>query len=136
MDDDKAKGIIDKTIEAVEEFAREVSDVAKHMIDPPEPLKPGDEVIMLPMADGGMFAPPMTPQYVVVHHPRKSRAKKVATKASKTAAKTTAKKSAKKTAKKASPKKAKKAKKAKATAVKKKTGKKVVKKKKAKKAKR
>jgi hypothetical protein len=134
MDDDKAKGIIEKTIEAVEEFASEVSDVAKHMMDPPEPLKPGDEVIMLPMADGGMFAPPMTPQYVVVHHPRKSRARKVAKKTQKPPAKKAAKKPAKKAAKKVSPKKAKKSK-AK-SAVKKKSGKKVAKKKKAKKAKR
>jgi hypothetical protein len=44
MDDGKDKGIIEKTIEAVEEFASEVKDTAKHMMDPPEPLKPGDEV--------------------------------------------------------------------------------------------
>jgi hypothetical protein len=131
MDDDKAKGIVEKTIEAVEEFASEVSDAAKHMMDPPEPLKPGDEVVMLPMADGGMFAPPMTPQFVVIHHPRNSRSKKVATKTSKTTAKKTAKKSAKK---KASPKKAKKLE-AK-SAVRKKAGKKAAKKKKAKKARR
>jgi hypothetical protein len=55
--DDKDKGIIQKTIEAVEEFASEVKDAAKHMIDPPEPLKPWDEVVMMPMTDNGLFGP-------------------------------------------------------------------------------
>jgi hypothetical protein len=50
MDDDKDNGIIEKTIESVEEFASEVKDAAKHMMDPPEPLKPGDEVVMMPTA--------------------------------------------------------------------------------------
>jgi hypothetical protein len=132
MDDDKAKGIIEKTIEAVEEFASEVSDAAKHVMDPPDPLKPGDEVIMMPMADDGMFGPPMTPQFMVIHHRRKSRAKKAAKKTSKAAAKKTAKKSPKKAAKNA-PRKRKKTKKPKAKSiVKKKTGKKVAKKKKSK----
>ena len=76
MDDDKDKGIIEKTIEAVEEFASEVKDTAKHMMDPPEPLKPGDEVVMMPSLDDGMFGPPTTPQFMVIHHPRKSSAKK------------------------------------------------------------
>jgi hypothetical protein len=130
MDDDKDKGIIEKTIEAVEEFASEVKDTAKHMMDPPEPLKPGDEVVMTPSLDDGMFGPPTTPQFMVIHHPRKSSAKKAPKKNAKTAAKKTAKKSAKKkTAKKS-------AKKAKAkSAVTKKTAKKVAKKKKAKKSK-
>jgi hypothetical protein len=127
MDDDKDKGIIEKTIEAVEEFASEVKDTAKHMMDPPEPLKPGDEVVMMPTADYGMFSPPPTPQFMVIHHPRKSRAKK--------AAKTTAKKTAKKSAKKNTAKKPAKKVKAK-SAVKKTTAKKVAKKKKAKKSRR
>jgi hypothetical protein len=125
---DKDKGIVEKAIEAVEEFASEVKDAAKHMMDPPEPLKPGDEVVMLPMADDGMFGAPVTPQYMVVHH-RKKRAKK----APKKTAKKTAKKSAKKAAKKVSPKKAKKSK---AKSAVKKTTKKAAKKKKAKKSKR
>ena len=127
MDDDKDKGIIEKTIEAVEEFASEVKDTAKHMMDPPEPLKPGDEVVMMPTADYGMFSPPPTPQFMVIHHPRKSRAKK--------AAKTTAKKAAKKSAEKDTAKKPAKKVKAK-SAVKKTTAKKVAKKKKAKKSRR
>jgi hypothetical protein len=115
----------------VEEFASEVKDTAKHMMDPPEPLKPGDEVVMMPSLDDGMFGPPMTPQFMVIHHPRKSTAKKVAKKAVKTAAKKTTKKSTKKkTAKKS-------AKKAKAkSAVNKKTVKRVAKKKMAKKSRR
>jgi hypothetical protein len=137
MDDDKDKGIIEKSIEAVEEFASEVKDAAKHMMDPPEPLKPGDEVVMMPTADYGMFSTPPTPQFMVIHHPRKSRAKKAAKKTAKTAVKKTTHKSAKTTAKRSSKKTA--AKKwnspAKAPA-KKTTGKKAVKKKKTKKSRR
>jgi hypothetical protein len=128
MNDDKNKGIIEKTIEAVEEFATNVSDAAKHMMDPPDPPKPGDEIIMMPMADAGMFGPPMTPQFMVIHHRMKSRAKKVAKRTSKKAAEKTGKKSVKKVAKKVSTKTTKKSK-AKSTA-KKKTGKQVAKKKK------
>jgi hypothetical protein len=127
---DKEKGVIEKTIEAVEEFASEVKDAAKHMMDPPEPLKPGDEVVMLPARDDGMFGAPMTPQFMVVHH-RKKRSKKAPKTAAKTATKKTAKKSAKKATKKVPSKKAKKSK-----AVVKKTTKKVAKKKKVKKSKR
>jgi hypothetical protein len=129
MDDDKGKGIIEKTIEAVEEFASEVKDTAKHMMDPSEPLKPGDEVVMMPTADYGMFSPPPTPQFMVIHHPRKSRAKKAAKKTAKTAAKKTTKKSAKTTAKRSSKKTAAKKWKSPAKApTKKPTGKKAVKK--------
>ena len=130
MDDDKDKGIIEKTIEAVEEFASEVKDTAKHMMDPPEPLKPGDEVVMMPSLDDGMFGPPMTPQFMVIHQPRKSGAQKAPKKIAKTTAKKTAKKSVKKAAKKVLSKKS--AKKSKAE--KKKAAKKVAKKKKAKKS--
>jgi len=94
--DDKKKGIIEKTIEAVEEFAHEVTDAAKHMLDS-EPLKPGDEVVMIPSPDYGMFGVPSPPHFAVIHHPTKSPAKK---KAAKTAVKKPAKKSTKKTAKK------------------------------------
>jgi hypothetical protein len=130
MDDDKDKGIIEKTIEAVEEFASEVKDTAKHMMDPPEPLKPGDEVVMMPSLDDGMFGPPMTPQFMVIHRSRKSSAKKAPKKTAKTAARKTAKKSVKKAGKKVSSKKS--ARKSKTE--KKKAAKKVAKKKKAKKS--
>jgi hypothetical protein len=123
---DRDKGIVEKTIEAVEEFASEVKDAAKHMMDPPDPIKPGDEVVMMPQTDDGMFGAPMTPQFMVIHH-RKKRSKKAPKKTAKTAAKKTAKKSAKKATKKVPTKKAKKSK-----AAVKKTTKKVAKKKKAK----
>jgi len=109
---DKDKGIVEKTIEAVEEFASDVRDAAKHMMDPPASLKPGDEVVMLPARDDGMFGAPMAPQFMVIHH-RKGRSKKPPKKVAKTAAKKTAKKSAKKAGKKAAKKVAKKKKKAK-----------------------
>jgi hypothetical protein len=108
--DDKDKGIIEKTIEAVEEFASEIKEAAKHMMEP-EPLQPGDELVMLPIEDTGVLGVPMPPQYVVVHHPRKASGKKGA----KTAAKEPAKKSAKTTVKRAAKKKA--SKKAKAKSV-------------------
>ena len=126
---DKDKGIVVKTIEAVEEFASEVKDAAKHMMDP-DPVKPGDEVVMLPMADDGMFGASMAPQFMVIHH-RKGRSKKPPKKAAKTAAKKAAKKSAKKAAKKVSPKAVKKSK-----SMVKRTTKKAARKKKAKKSRR
>jgi hypothetical protein len=122
---DKDKGIVEKTIEAAEEFASEVKDAAKHMMDP-DPVKPGDEIVMLPTADDGMFGAPMAPQFMVIHH-RKARSKKSPKKAAKTSAKKAAKKSAKKAVKKVAPKTAKKSK----AVVKKKT-KKAAKKRKAK----
>jgi hypothetical protein len=90
MDDDKDKGVLQKAIEAVEEFAHDVKDVAKHMMEPPEPLKPGDEIVMMPTADYGMFSPPVPPQFVVIHHPKKSRAKKAAKKPAKKSSKKSA----------------------------------------------
>jgi hypothetical protein len=133
---DKEKGVIETTIEAVEAFASEVKDAAKHMMDPPEPLKPGDEIVMLPMANDGMFGGPLTPQYMVVHHPKK-RSKKAPKKTVKAAAKTTKKRAAKKssTKKKKAAKARKPAGKYKAIG-KRKPGKKALKKKKAKKSRR
>jgi hypothetical protein len=134
--DEKEKGVIEKTIEAVEAFASEVKEVAKHMMDPPAPLKPGDEIVMLPMANDGLFGAPPTPQYIVVHHPKR-RSKKAPKKTVKAAAKTK-----KPPAKKSSTKKKKKAANGKKPASKyngigkKRPGKKTGKKKKAKKSKR
>jgi hypothetical protein len=123
----KDKGMVEKTIEAVEEFVSEIKDAAKHMMDPPDPFQPGDELVMLPpMVDTGVLGVPMPPQYVVVHHPRKASGKK----GEKTAAKKPAKKSAKTVARTAAKKKA--SKKAKASVVKKAA--KTVKKQKAKKS--
>jgi hypothetical protein len=132
MDDDKDKGIVEKTIEAVEGFASEVSDAAKHMMPPPEPLKPGNQVVMMPMAAAGFMGDSTMPPFVIISRPRKSRAKKAA----KTTTKKTAKKSARKSAKKKKAAKSwKSASKYKAIG-RKKPGKKAVKKKKAKKARR
>lgn len=128
MDGDKDKGVIEKAIEAVEDFATDVKEAAKHMMDSPGPLKPGDEVIMMPVLDDGMFGTPVTPQFMVIHHRKKPRAKKASKKNAKAAVKKAAKK---KTATKASPKK-----KSKAKSTAKKTTKKTTRKKKTKKSRR
>jgi hypothetical protein len=124
---DKDKGIIEKTIEAVEEFASEVSAAAKHVMDP-EPIKPGEQVVMLPSMNSGMFGEPVLPAFVIIPRRRKSRVKKMET--------TPVGKTTKNVAKK-SPKKKKAAKPSKATShkrviLRKKSSKKAVKKKKAK----
>jgi hypothetical protein len=135
MDDDN-KNLVEKTIETAKHLAQVASDAAKHAMEP-EPVKPGDEVVMMPTTDTGLFGPPPTPQFMVIHHPKKSSAKKAPKTIAKTAAKKAAKKSAKKTAKKSSKKTAAKKSRSPAKApAKKPTGKKVVKKKKAKKSKR
>jgi hypothetical protein len=131
MDGDKS--IIEKTIEAVKDIAAIASEVA-HKATEPEPIKPGDEVVMMPMAVTGFMGDNMMPPFVVIRHRRRSRAKKAPLKTAKTAAKKAAKKSVKKIAKKVAPKKAKKSK-AKSP-VKKKAAKKVAKKKQAKKSRR
>jgi molybdopterin converting factor small subunit len=91
MSDDKDKSIIERTIETAKEIASSVSDVAKHVMEP-EPLKDGDEIIMMtpmPMAEMGMLGTSMTPQFVIIPGRKKSR-----TKASKKVAKKAAKKTA------------------------------------------
>jgi hypothetical protein len=131
--DDKDKGIVEKTIEAVEEFVSEIKDAAKHMMDPPEPLQPGDELVMLPTVDNGMLGAPLTPEYVVVHRPRKALGKKAAKTSPKKAAAKPARTIARKTARK---KAAKNPKKSKAKTIAKKHANKAVKKTKAKKGRR
>jgi hypothetical protein len=126
--DDKDKGMVEKTIEAVEEFVSDIKDAARHMMDPPEPLRPGDELVMLPpMVDTGVLGAPMPPEYIVIHHPRKASGKKGAKTAAKKSAKTVARKAAKKKA-------AKRPKKSKAKSAARRNAKKAVKKKKAKKS--
>jgi hypothetical protein len=73
---DKDKGIIEKAIETVEELASEVSAAAKHVMDP-EPIKPGEQVVMLPSMNSGMFGEPVLPAFVIIPRRRKSRAKKM-----------------------------------------------------------
>lgn len=87
------KSIVQKTVDAVKEFAATVSEMANKAMEP-EPIKPGDEVVTMPMAATGFPGDTTVPSFVVVRKqkraPRKSRAK---------AAKQTDKKSVKKTKK-------------------------------------
>jgi hypothetical protein len=92
MDDDK--NIIEKAIEAVKDIAHVASEAAKHAMEP-EPMKPGDKVVMLVPESGGLLGEAPLPQFIVI--PRKKRQTK---KASKKSAKKTAKNATKKTAKK------------------------------------
>jgi hypothetical protein len=130
-DDKDDKNFIEKTINAVKEIAHTASEAAKHAMEP-DPLKPGDKIVLMPMVTDGMMGESMMPPLVVVRRQKKApktSSKKPANKAAKkTAKKKTAKKSAKKNA----------AKKWRSSAkvAKKKTGKKAVKKKKATKSKR
>ena len=127
MDDDK--NIIEKTIEAVKDIAHTASEAAKHAMEP-EPIKPGEEVVMLAPQGDNLLGESAMPQFIVI--PRKRSRRK---KAAKTVAKKTNKKAAKKSAKKQAAKKWKSP--AKAAAKKtKQSGRKTVKKKKAKKSKR
>jgi len=126
MDDDKNdKNLIEKAIEAVRDIAHTASEAAKNAMEP-EPIKPGDKVVLTPMVTDGMMGESMMPPFVVVR--RQKKAPKKAKKPAKKVARKTRKKFAKKSA----------AKKRKATAnvAKKKSGKKAVKKKKAKRSKR
>jgi hypothetical protein len=89
-DNDHDKSIIEKTIEAVKTIA---SDAAKKALET-EPLRPGEQVMMLPLMDSGLATEPMMPPFVVLPR-RKSRAKTALT-AKKAAKKPAAKKSSKK----------------------------------------
>jgi hypothetical protein len=55
MDDDK--NIIEKTIEAVKDIAHTASEAAKHAMEP-EPIKPGEEVVMLAPQGGNLLGEP------------------------------------------------------------------------------
>jgi hypothetical protein len=120
MDHDTEKSLVDKTIAAVKHIAEIATHAAEHALDP-EPLKPGETVVMLPPANDGLLGAPEMPTYVVVPARTKSRKKASANKVrAKKAAKTSARKS-----KKAAPKKnAKKTSKTSAKKAVKKTGKK------------
>jgi hypothetical protein len=100
MHDDTEKSLVDKTIAAVKHIAEIATHAAEHALDP-EPLKPGETVVMLPPANDGLLGAPEMPTYVVVPARTKSRKKASATKV---AAKKAAKKSTSKS-KKAAPKK-------------------------------
>src|ERR1019366_6848521 len=99
MDGDKDdKSVIEKTIEAVKEIAT-IASKAAHKAMEPEPIKPGDEVVMMPMAATGFMGDTMMPPFVVVPRKKKSSKKKTPKPAAKKPANKSVKKAAKKTAK-------------------------------------
>jgi hypothetical protein len=100
MDDDNDdKSIIEKTLEAVKDIAAVASE-ATHKAMEPEPIKPGDEVVVMPMAAAGFMGEAVMPPFVII--PRRANApEQISKKAPKTAKKST-KKTAKKSAKKSS----------------------------------
>jgi hypothetical protein len=87
------KSIVEKAVEAVKEFAATVSDAADKAMAPERP-KPGDEVVMMPMAAAGFTGETAVPPFVVVRKQRKAPRK-----FGEEAAKKTTRKSAKKTKK-------------------------------------
>jgi len=107
MDDDQDdKSIIEKTLEAVKGIAAVASE-ATHKAMTPEPRKPGDEVVVMPMAATGFMGETMMPPFVII--PRRTNAPKQTSKKTPKTAKQSAKKDAKKGAKKSSKKKKEKA---------------------------
>jgi hypothetical protein len=63
-------------IEAVKEFASEVSDAAKQATEPAKPLKSGDRVVMLPVVSDGMMGESMMPSFVVIRGKKTPKASK------------------------------------------------------------
>jgi hypothetical protein len=90
------KSIVEKTVEAVKGLAASISEAA-HKTAEPEPIRSGDEVVMMPMATAGMISETVVPPFVVVRRPKKS-PKKTRAKSARNAGKA---KSAKKAPKKA-----------------------------------
>ena len=86
MDDDKEKSIFESFADAIQNTFDKAVDVTKNAIEP-ERIKPGDQVVIMPMA-GSSMSDPMMPPFVIIPRRKKS--------ASKQAAKTARKKSAKK----------------------------------------
>lgn len=123
------KSLIEKTLDAVKEIATSARDAAKHAMEP-EPVKPGDQVVLIPIAGDGFADSLMSPMPMMpVVIPKKKRMapaklapakiapalkKAGAKKANKKSSKKAAKKAAKKTAKKTKSSAARKAKKKKA----------------------
>jgi hypothetical protein len=73
MDDDK--NIIEKAIEAVKDIAHSASEAAKHALEP-EPIKPGEEVLMLAPEGGSLLGEAPMPQYVVLPRKKSRKASK------------------------------------------------------------
>jgi hypothetical protein len=80
------KSIVEKTVEAVKGLAASISEAARKTAEP-EPAKPGDEVVVMPMATAGLMSETVVPPFVVVRRPRKS-AKKARAKSARNTAKT------------------------------------------------
>lgn len=97
------KSIVEKTVDAVKEFAATISEAAHKAVEP-EPVKPGDELVMMPVAATGFMGETLVPPFVVIRKQKKT-SRKLPAKAAKRAAKKSVKKkkAAKKTAKKAKP---------------------------------
>jgi hypothetical protein len=86
MDDsDQDKSLIEKTIDAVKDVAANASAAAKKAMEP-EPLKPGERLVMVPLMDSGLATEPIMPPFVVLPR-RKSRAKTASEKNTKKAGK-------------------------------------------------
>jgi hypothetical protein len=79
------KSIVEKTVEAVKGLAASISEAARKTAEP-EPAKPGDEVVVMPMATAGLMSETVVPPFVVVRRPRKS--KKARAKSARNTAKT------------------------------------------------
>jgi hypothetical protein len=101
MDNDKDdKSIIDKTLEAVKDIVAIAAEAAHRAMEP-EPLKPGDEVVVMPMAAAGFMGEAVMPPFVII--PRRTNApSQIAKKAPKRTAKKSTEETAKKPAKKSS----------------------------------
>jgi hypothetical protein len=109
MDNDKDKSLIEKMVnkinDVVENIVTTASDAAQHAMEP-EPIKPGEQVVFMPMAGDGFADPLMSPMPTMpVVIPKKKRKAPVKLAPAKippknAAPKKTAKKAAKKTVKK------------------------------------
>jgi flagellar hook-length control protein FliK len=95
--DDEDKSIIEKTIERVKDIAAKASEKA-HKAMEREPIKPGDEVVM--MSEAAPIGDPVMPPFVIIPG-RKKTPKQIAKKTAKrTAKRSFTKKSSKKKRKK------------------------------------
>jgi len=106
MDDDKEKSLVEKMVDkindVVENIANTASDAARDAMEP-QPVKPGEQVVFLPMAGDGFADPLMSPMPMMpVVIPNKKKVKLALAKIppKNPAAKKMAKKAAKKTRKK------------------------------------
>lgn len=69
MDDDKEKSIFESFADAIQNTFDKAVDVTKNAIEP-ERIKPGDQVVIMPMA-GSSMSDPMMPPFVIIPGVRK-----------------------------------------------------------------